>query len=199
MVCAPEYEAVTERLFFWQEYEPAVKCDLSCCALVTDAGLVFVDPIPLVSTALKELIQHAPPIAILLTNGSHARAASLFQQQFGVPIHAPAEAVRELECKVDVAVRDGDGVPGGLRAMTVPGAGVGEVAYIGGGIACLGDAVIHTRQHGFSLLPVKYRTDADALPHSLRKLLSSDFDILTFAHGTPLVRNARSRLAQLLK
>ncbi len=198
MVCAAEYQAVTERLFFWQAYEPAVKCDLSCCALATEAGLIFVDPIPLAPAALKALTELSRPAAILLTNGNHARAASLFHEQFGVPIYAPAEAVLGVGCAVDFAVSDGDALPGGLRALALPGGGVGEMAYIGGGIACVGDAIIHTGEHGFSLLPSKYRSQGAALHDSLRKLLSSDFHILTFAHGTPLVQNARARLAQLL-
>ena len=38
----------------------------------------------------------------------------------------------------------------------------------------------------------------NGLRESLRKLLSYEFDVLTFAHGTPLVGQARRRLELLL-
>jgi hypothetical protein len=62
----------------------------------------------------------------------------------------------------------------------------------------VGDALIHVEPNGFAMLPVKYCADARQLALSLRKLLSFDVRILTFAHGTPLTANTHARLTALL-
>ena len=195
---ADEFQQVTPSLYFWQAYEPAVKCDLSSCALITPAGLVFIDPIPLAAPSLKELTALAKPAAILLTNGNHTRAAADYRTRFGVPIFAHADAAQELGIPLDGTLADGDIAPGGLRVVSLPGGGAGEIAFVGEGVVCVGDGLIHVEPNGFAMLPAKYCADARQLALSLRKLLSFDVRILTFAHGTPLTANTHARLTALL-
>ena len=85
-----------------------------------------------------------------------------------------------------------------MNVVSLPSAGPGEVALIGEAVICIGDAIINLASHGFSLLPAKYCVNPRLLPNELRKLLSYEFRILTFAHGDPLVEHARERLQQLL-
>lgn len=191
---ASELQPLSPTLAFWQAYEPAVKCDLSSHALLTPHGWVLIDPIALAQPG--EL--SGPVSAILLTNANHARAAQWWKEKTGAPIYAPVAAVAELDLVPDFTLADGDSAPGGLRTIALPGGAPGETAYLGHGICFVGDALIHLASHGFALLPEKYCTDARQLPLSLRKLLSYDFGILTFAHGTPLLDRARERLAHLL-
>jgi glyoxylase-like metal-dependent hydrolase (beta-lactamase superfamily II) len=181
-------------LHFWQAYEPAVKCDLTSHAIATHEGLVLVDPIALADPSRLP----GPPAAILLTNANHARAAAWWRERTSAPIFAPAAALGELDLVPDHGLTDGDLAPGGLRTIALPGGAPGETAYLGHGLCVVGDALIHLDSHGFALLPAKYCTDAALLSQSLRKLLSCEFDILTFAHGTPLRPHARERLATLL-
>jgi Metallo-beta-lactamase superfamily len=196
MAVADEFQQINEHLFFWQAYEPAVKCDLSCSALLTDDGLVFIDPILLVDEALEALTRFGRPTAILLTNGNHARDATWYRKRFNIPIYASAEAALELQ--PDTLLHENEIAPGGLRVVSLPGAGPGELAYIHGETACIGDALIHLPKEGFAMLPAKYCCDAKRLPNDLKKLLSYRLQILTFAHGTPLVAQATQRLTQLL-
>jgi glyoxylase-like metal-dependent hydrolase (beta-lactamase superfamily II) len=196
MVSANELWWVREDVAVWRAYEPAVKCDVSSSALMTPEGLVLIDPIPLCEEALTVLAGRAKPRAILLTSGNHARAAEEFARRFGIPICAPRAAVVELGVSVDVELAEGEAAPGELLSVAIPAAGPGEVAYVGRNVVCIGDAVINLGP--LALLPAKYCAEATRLPEDLRKLLSYDFDILTFAHGEPLVANARDRLQQLL-
>jgi glyoxylase-like metal-dependent hydrolase (beta-lactamase superfamily II) len=167
---------------------------LSSQAVLTDEGLILIDPIAFGdANALP-----AKPMAILLTNANHARAALWWRERTGARIFAPAAALPALDIVPNATLADGDLTPGGFRTISLPGGAPGETAYVGHGLCCVGDAVIHLSSHGFSLLPEKYCTDARQLPVSLRKLLSCDFHILTFAHGAPLLQNARERLATLL-
>ena len=92
MATAQEFRAITPAIFFWQAYEPAVKCDLSSCAIATPEGLVFVDPIALAEGALRELLAGSRAAAIVLTNGNHSRAAAGFRERLGVKVFASADA-----------------------------------------------------------------------------------------------------------
>ncbi len=199
MPIAEEFQLITPRVAFWQAYEPAVKSDLSCCAIVTPSGLVFIDPIPLAEDALAELIPLAPPAAIVCTNGNHARAAADFRARFSIPIHAHPDAVAELGFAVDHELSEGATVCESLGVIELPGGGAGEIAlHSAAGALHVGDALIHLEPMGFALLPDKYCADAREMRRSLGKLLRFDFELLTFAHGLPLTVKARHRLETLL-
>jgi len=199
MRAADELHRVTAELFVWQLYEPSVKAELTACAVLEAGELILIDPLPLAAEALEELTGHGRPSTVVLTNGNHGRATELYRKKFGVRVLASAGAAAELETKPDELVEEGMLVGGGLAVHSLEGAGPGEIALLGksGGLH-FGDAVIHLPEHGFSLLPEKYCTDARQMRESLRKLLRLDFTLLTFAHGLPIVTRARDQLAQLL-
>lgn len=196
---AAEFQLVTPELCFWQAYEPAVKADLSSCAMRFGEQLVFIDPIALDESALQELIAFAHPELIVLTNGNHTRAAAEYRERFGVPIAAHPDAQPELEIGIDRELTDGELLLDALQVITLPGAGAGELALHSlSGVLCCGDALINLEQQGFSFLPEKYCGNAKLLRQSLRKLLPLECQVLTFAHGSPIVQNARARLQALL-
>ncbi len=199
MAVADEFQRVGRDVAVWQAFEPAVKCDLSSSAFLTSQGWVLIDPIPLAAPALEELVEAAPPVAIVLTNGNHARAAAAYRSRFGIPIVAHADAVPELGIDVDRTVEDGEQIVADLSAICIPGAVPGEMAlHFAPGVLVMGDALIHLEPLGFALLPEKYCTDSKVMRVGLRKLLRFEFDLMTFAHGLPLVLHAQSRLESLL-
>ena len=195
MARAEEFQTVREDLFFWQAYDASVKVDLSCCARQTSRGLVLIDPIRLADEALDELTARRRPAAIVLTNGNHERAARDFRERFQIPIYAHRDALAGLG---EVDLREGEALMDELAVVELPGASPGEIALHGAGVLHVGDALIHLPPAGLGILPDKYCSDPKQLRHSLGKLLSFPFDALTFAHGLPLVTQARERLSQLL-
>ena len=195
MACAEEFQTVREDLFFWQAYDASVKVDLSCCARQTSRGLVFIDPIRLADEALDELTARRRPAAIVLTNGNHERAARDFRERFQIPIYAHRDA---LAGPGEVDLREGEALMDELAVVELPGASPGEIALHGAGVLHVGDALIHLPPVGLDILPDKYCSDPKQLRRSLGKLLRFPFDALTFAHGLPLVTQARERLSQLL-
>lgn len=198
MAVASDFETLTPALFAWQAYEPAVKCDLSSCALDAPGGLLLIDPIGLAEPALARLLHGRKALAILLTNGNHARDAGRLRYLLGVKVYAPADA-DGLEIIPDSTLTEGAAAPGGIEVLALPGAGPGEIALVGHGVACVGDALINLPPEGLRVLPGKYCSDAGELRRSLRKLLSCEFQVLTFAHGAPLAAaSARPKLEQLL-
>ena len=196
MPVAIEFQTVTPSVFAWHAYAPAVKCDLSSCALDTADGLILVDPIELAEPALAKMILARKPCAIVLTNGNHTRAAEKFRAALGVKIFASHDA-DGLDLTPDATLSDGELAFGNIRIISLPGAGPGEIALVGHGTACVGDALIHLPPEGLRILPDKYCTDPAQLRRSLRKLLSCDFQVMTFAHGAPLTDSPRTKLEPL--
>src|SRR3954452_18491752 len=201
MAPATEITVLTAGLSAWQAYTPTVKADLCSSALATPTGLFLVDPIPLKTDALGQMIAHHEVAGIVITNENHERAAIQYARKFDVPIF------------IDVAVREADSWPGrkplstaelacpGLAAISLPGGPAGETALVYSedrGTLIIGDALINFEPHGFSLLPAKYCDDHRQMRRSLEQLLRYRFERILFAHGTPIVANAHSRLEQLL-
>jgi glyoxylase-like metal-dependent hydrolase (beta-lactamase superfamily II) len=198
MARAEEFQTIRDGLFFWQAYDASVKVELSCCARRTVKGLVFIDPIPLAEEALNELTAGCPPAAIILTNGNHERAAREFRERLQIPTYAHREALPGLGDCVDGALEDGEALMDEITVIELPGASPGEIALHGADALHVGDALIHLPPLGLCILPDKYCSDPQELRRSLGKLLRFPFDALTFAHGLPVVTQARQRLSRLI-
>ena len=143
-------------------------------------------------------MRRRPPAAIILTNGNHARAAAEYRTRFSIPILAHAGAVADLGLAVDHEIADGETVLDEFTVIALPGAAPGEIALHAGGVLHVGDALINLPPFGFAPLPEKYCADGKEMRASLGKLLRFPFEVLTFAHGLPVVTRARHRLESLL-
>jgi hypothetical protein len=196
---AAEFHQVTNDLVVWQAYEPEVKAELTACAVRSPHGWVFIDPIPLEVVAMGELTASTRVVGIVLTNGNHERAAAVYRERFSAPVFAHSEAAAEFSLKIDEHLAGGATVLETLRVITIQGAAKGEIALHGTNTVIVGDALINLEPYGFTFLPDKYCLDAKQMRGSLRKLLQFPFQVMTFAHGLPLVSGAKQRLEQLLQ
>jgi len=197
---ADEFQALSDTLYHWSVYDPAIKCEMGCTALKAASGWVVVDPVPLAETAWKELLALASLRAILITNGNHVRDTVALRLQHQVPVVTAAETRRDItELRPDITLLPGE-LLYGITAIAIPGATPGETAfYSKTGVMIIGDAVINTSQEsGLEFLPDKYCADAEQNRASLRKLLNFDFHTLTFAHGAPITTRAKEKLSALL-
>lgn len=185
----------------WAHYDPEVKADLGATAVVSNGELVFIDPVPLAPAALEEISAKGTPKAVVLTNGNHERSAADYAARFGIPIHAPREALPEFTLKEVQPYDAGAELPGNLRAIPLTGGGAGETAlyHAESGSLIIGDAILNAEGWGFCVLPKKYCSDHKALEQSLKKELPQlSLEKLFFAHGNPIVQNAQEKLAGLL-
>ena len=183
MVSAPEIEPVAPGLFLWRACDSAIKTELFSTGLTTPEGTYLIDPISLAPAAEASLPE---VIGVIVTNENHHRSAGDFADRFNVPIH----------------FADQGSFPPDLTAIQIEGAAPGEIAIhseIAGGVMVIGDALINFDPYGFTFLPPKYCTNAKVMRRSLRRLLDYPFDRMLFAHGTPIMANARKRLEELLK
>jgi len=175
-----EYSLVSNSppLFFWSGYDPEVKYECSCSAIITVAGLVFIDPLPLASEALVALLTEAmkPAVGILLTSGNHQRWSVELAEQLMLPIYAPVGAGEEI-----IAAH-----------FYEPG----ETAFWDeeGKILILGDALTNAGEEGLLVLPKKYCTDHRLAMKSLTRLKNFLPEILVTAHGIPITNHAARKL-----
>lgn len=199
---AREVEQVARGLFLWQHYEAEIKADLFSTGLVIGSAVYLIDPIPLSTKALEAAIGDARIEGVIVTNANHARAACAFAAEWEAPIYAHAEAQPELGSAAAKPLTDGGRIGDELTVVSIEGAAPGEVAIHwgrAGGTVVMGDALINFGSHGFGFLPAKYCSDPKRMRQALRKLLNFDFERLLFAHGNPIVSQARQRFADLLE
>ncbi len=182
----------------WYAYDPASKTELFSSALnPSKQGLLLIDPIELAPAAETDLLQLGPPVAVVITNENHWRAARLWADKFQLPIFAdgiPGETNAQHPSALS------DHLPG-LSVIQIAGAVPGEIAVFSpeaGGTIIVGDALIHFEPYGLALLPKKYCQNQKEMRTSLRQLLERPFERLFFAHGLPILHGATSRLHALL-
>ncbi len=201
MLPALEVDEVSPGILVWQMYDSKVKADLFSTALEAHTGTYLVDPIPLARDRLLNLRAHRKAAGIFVTNSNHARAAAQFATTFFIPIYVHGELRGSPDFPQATGVQDGDVFSQGLTAVAIDGGPAGEMALhcdANGGTMVLGDALINFEPHGFGLLPAKYCVDPNLMRRSLGKLLDYSFERMVFAHGTPILSGARTRLEQLL-
>lgn len=197
-----ECSSAGPNLWYWETYDSSSKADLFACAINSPPeGLFLIDPIPLAPEALAELTADRPVAGVIVTNGNHARSSESFAARWSVPVFAQETARLPLPDSRICSVRDRERIATDLVAVAIPGAADGEMAIYcsaDSGTMIIGDALINFEPYGFTFLPDKYCSDARELRASLRKLQSLSFERMLFAHGTPILANARERLTQLL-
>jgi glyoxylase-like metal-dependent hydrolase (beta-lactamase superfamily II) len=190
----PDFHQITSDLFVWHGYNPECKTDCTSTAVRTPDGFVLIDPVRLEEQAIERMVSDDKVVAVLLTNGNHLRGSLYEKERLDVPIYAPNGAQRMVP--VDGVVNDGDLLWETLRAIELPGGSPGETAYHAPGVLVIGDAV--TNLDGLEVLPEKYCANLPLLLNSLRALRPLQFEIACFAHGLPIVGQARQKLADIL-
>lgn len=99
-----------------------------------------------------------------------------------------------------VEFQDGAELPGGLRAVHVPGHSPGHVALLheASGVLVPGDAVMNLA--GVRYAPAFLCTDpARNRSTAADRLADLDFDVVAFTHGPELRRNSRAAVRSLLR
>ena len=197
-----DFDRITPYLSVWHGYDPAVKTELYSTYLATSGGCYLIDPIPLESEALYELIGSNSVVGIIVTNGNHHRACVKFAADFSAPIFGHGDAFLPQPPLQFRSVSDGDKMYDDLTVIGIEGAAEGEIALHyapDGGTFIVGDALINFEPYGFTFLPGKYCSNQKQMRRSLRKLLAYKAELMFFAHGTPILSRASERLEGLLE
>jgi glyoxylase-like metal-dependent hydrolase (beta-lactamase superfamily II) len=164
-------------------------------------GNLCIDPAEPTPEELTEIV-HRGVRRILLTNRNHVRDANRLRSRTGArtAIHAAdAGYAAGQGAMIDEHLAPGD-VVGPLHVVAVPGKSPGEIAlhWPARRLLVVGDAVIGNPPGALSLLREQVMDDPSALRASVRRLLELDFDTLLVGDGTPILRDAKARLAELV-
>jgi hypothetical protein len=198
---ASDFDRIAPYLALWHTYDPAVKAELYSTCLLSSDGACLIDPIPLESEALDELVGSARVARIIVTSSNHDRASSRFAEKFSVPIFARRNAFPDKTPDEFTSVADGDEICDELLVIAIEDAGPGEIALYhpaDNGTLIVGDALINFEPYGFTFLPGKYCSNEKEMRQSLRKLLDYKAERMLFAHGMPILSGASERLQDLL-
>ncbi len=163
-------------------------------AVLTPAGKVLIDPLPLAAEALAGLGQVA---AICLTQRNHQRSAWAYRRKLRVPVYAPRGDHALDETPDQEFVEDGD-LPDRLAAIAVRGLPNGLALVVesdqGTGAIFCGDLITRDEDgpYRFPVEP-KFFDPAEAL-HGLERLTEFPADSLCPAHGAPAATGCRELL-----
>ncbi|MBD0338682.1 MAG: MBL fold metallo-hydrolase [Thermoleophilia bacterium] len=159
---------------------------------------ILIDPHPLADDTLEQLDRIS---AIVLTTGSHQRAAWSLRRELGVPVYVPALA-QQVDEEPDERYTEGDALPGGLGAIFTPGAGTTQHTLLlrrDAGVLFTPDLFVRVPQGPLDWVPFEYMHDPEEAKRSAARLLDVEFDVLCMGHGAPLVGGAKEALAGLVQ
>ncbi len=167
-------------------------------SLYTRAGIIFVDPLPMMYAAAEDFPSVA---ACLLTRGCHQRAAWRYRYEHGARVLAPRNSPG-LRAEPDQHYVEGTRLPEDFRAIATPGPEYNHYSFYRPGelsILFVGELVRrYSPDDPLELAPVEPGLDPEIGKRSLETLLELDFDMLCLSHGGYIDVDAKQALVELL-
>jgi hypothetical protein len=167
------------------------------------ATAVVVDPPQPTDDVLAEIARLGRPVALILTNRHHTRAAAAIRAAFGCPLWVHEDDRGLMETPVDRTYRDGDVIECGLTVHTVRGSKTpGESSLLFDGPVrslIVGDAVLGKPPGALSLLGPPLINDAARAIDGLARLAELDFEALLLGDGEPIVEGGRRALSRFVR
>ena len=188
-------------IFTWSWFSEPHGYEFNCYLVRHADGNLCIDPVQ-PGTDIAE-IERLGVAKILLTNRNHSRASNAIRERTDAPIMIhPDDAPHAIGqgTLVDGELLIGEKV-GPLVVEPAPGKSAGEVVlhWPERRLLIVGDAVIGNPPGRCALLREKVIDDLPRLRRSVINLLDLDFDALLFGDGTPILRDAKARLAELIE
>jgi glyoxylase-like metal-dependent hydrolase (beta-lactamase superfamily II) len=185
-------EEVVPGIRRWSIHDERIDFLGAAYAVGADQGVVMIDPLPLEEEALLSL---GGVEAIVLTCGSHQRAAWRYRDELDAPVYAPTLA-KEIEREPNERYGDGDKLPGDLRAVFTPGAGTTQHTLLldAPSVAFVPDMLVGTPEGRVAMLASRWMYDPEEARRSVEKLLELDFDVLCLAHGPAVTEGVKEAL-----
>jgi glyoxylase-like metal-dependent hydrolase (beta-lactamase superfamily II) len=195
---ATHVEPLLAGVWHWTLHDERIDFRSDAYAVVSAAGRVLIDPLPLTEASLAGLGRVE---AICLTGGFHQRAAWSLREQLQVPVHAPKDAANLLE-PADVMYEDDGRLPGALRALRRPGPTgphyVLQWDHGGERTLFIGDLLMRAGEEPLRFVPDEHQDDPERSRESVRGLIELDANHLCPAHGRPIVGQGAHALQMAL-
>lgn len=163
---------------------------------------VVVDP-PTMTIDDKQDLSINGVKAIIISNRDHLREAKELRALLNTKVWVPeADAPEMGQVTVDRTFKDGEMLPGMLKAISLPnGKSPGETAFYldqSGGIMILGDALLGKPKGKLSLFsPDKY-ADIQKAKEGLRRLLDYAFEVVLVGDGQSILSGGKKAVEAAL-
>ena len=189
-------------IYQWSWLSPEKGIDFNGLYIRTSDEAILIDPPPFGEGDFEKIRWMDAPRAILITNRHHARRAAECREQFGARILVPAADESFFTIPVDGTFADGDVLPCGFKAVTLPHAkSAGETALYHSGrrILVLGDALIGKPPGELSFLPESMFADMAKARLDMLRLLELDFDTVLVGDGASILTGGKAAVRSALE
>jgi glyoxylase-like metal-dependent hydrolase (beta-lactamase superfamily II) len=194
---AEKAELVTDGIYHWRIHNSNIGGSISSShALISDDGLILIDPVRL---AQPELEKFGTPAMVALTARCHQRSSWRYRDQYGAEVWLPDDAAAADE-EPDERYTDGELLPGGLRAFRTQGPERPHYSFLlerGAGVVFVSDLVGGDGEV-LHFIPPQFHEDPAATRRSVEGLLDLPFTVMCLAHGAPLTQDPKGALRRLL-
>jgi glyoxylase-like metal-dependent hydrolase (beta-lactamase superfamily II) len=190
-------------IFQWSWFSQEKGYDFNGHIVVSGAERVMIDPPPLSVEDEAWLQKQGAISCIILTNRDHVREAEAYRKQFKTTVLAPVQDAPLMGIKIDRTFKDGDNLPGGIKAIHIPnGKSPGESSLFlnrGKGILILGDALIGKQPGRLNLMPPEKYRDPSKAREGIRVLLKQSFDTILLGDGASILAGGRDAIEEFLR
>jgi glyoxylase-like metal-dependent hydrolase (beta-lactamase superfamily II) len=204
LIARPPMHEVLPGIHHWTAIHPRIRQPVS--SYYIEPARTLIDP--LVPREGLEWFESHPPTQVVLTNGLHYRQSDRFAAAYGCVVRCSAPGLHRFDGKRKVeGFAFGEELAPGVTALELGGICPDDTALqieIGGGAIAFADGLIRPGAGSLALVP-DFLMGHDpgavkaALLGSLRDLLARPFDSLLFAHGDPLVGDAKRALREFVE
>jgi glyoxylase-like metal-dependent hydrolase (beta-lactamase superfamily II) len=192
-------ELVIDGVWHWRIQNHRIGGAISSSQAVAGEGeMVLIDPVRLAPQALAAL---PIPTSICLTAKCHQRAAWRYRGDFAAAVWAP-EGTVPMDGEPDHRYREGDMLPGGLRAVHTPGPEPVHYSFLRErepGVVFCSDLLGNDPAGGLGFVPPEFHDDPAETRRSVERLLDLPFTVLCLDHGPPVTVDAKGAIRALLR
>jgi hypothetical protein len=198
-------QEILPELYHWTAHHRGIDKEVSSYYVGGEAALL-VDPM-LPEGGVDAVAALGRPQAIALTNRHHLRASAQLADAFACPVLCHEAGLHEFAAG-GPAVRGfafGDALRPGVEALEVGAITTEETGLhiaAGGGALAFADAIVHYGGEVGFVPDFLLGDDPEEVKRGVREsvdgLLERDFEALLFAHGDPIVADARAALERFL-
>ena len=169
--------------------------------------LALVDPLDMSEDVAQEIEHIGTPTHILLTCDYHLRSSETYRKRWGCKIWVNEAEVDRYDVAIDGTFLDGQRLWNFIELIFVPGVKFLETAFRMGenrNVLIMGDLLAGERKDqgipkdALAICGPQYIPDLRQARHSLSRLLDYEFEVMCFAHGTPVWEGAKEKLERYL-
>jgi hypothetical protein len=198
-------DEIAPGLFHWSAFHEGIQATVHS-HLHVGSGAVF-DPLLPPGATAEALADLALPSVVLLSNRHHLRDAPQVAEAYGVPIRCEASGLHQFEGGPDVeGFAYGDEVADGVTALELGALTPEDTVFhipAGPGALLFADGLTNPGGELGFVPDFLMGDDPEQVKAGLRARLEQlaerdDFDLLLFAHGTPVTHGGRDALRAFL-